>query len=115
MNRIPDATSRVNSQSQTPPNKFSITVRIEPDGREKRLHGRAAWMLKQLINAGKRGVTTLDLPTGVRVSHYIFLLRRSGFIISSPREHHGGAFPSTHSRYTLATPVTIIEDMATAA
>lgn len=100
----------------TPANKkFAITVRIEPDGPTVKLDGRAAWMLTQLIGAGRRGLTTLDLPTGVRVSHYIFLLRRAGFIISSPRESHGGPFPSTHSRYRLETPVTIIDDMATAA
>ncbi|AZO23844.1 hypothetical protein EJ070_26290 [Mesorhizobium sp. M1E.F.Ca.ET.045.02.1.1] len=106
---------RAKSIPTTANKKFSITVKVEPDGRTVKLDGRAAWMLKQLIDAGKRGLTTLDLPAGIRVSHSVFLLRRAGFVISSPRESHGGPFPGTHSRYTLATPVTIIEDMATAA
>ncbi|TIT18095.1 MAG: hypothetical protein E5W70_30460 [Mesorhizobium sp.] len=61
------------------PKKSTITVRIERDGRTKRLDGRAAWMMTKLVEAGKRGVSPLDLPTGVRVAHYIFLLRREGF------------------------------------
>ncbi|RWK53542.1 MAG: hypothetical protein EOR48_22245 [Mesorhizobium sp.] len=92
-----------------------MTVRIEPDGRTKRLDGRAAWMMTKLVEAGKRGVSPLDLPTGVRVAHYIFLLRREGFIISTEHESHGGPFPSTHARYRIETPVTILADVVTAA
>ncbi|MDG4908441.1 hypothetical protein P9228_18615 [Mesorhizobium sp. WSM4898] len=95
--------------------KFSIVVKVEPDGQPVRLDGRAAWMMKKLVEAGKRGITTLDLPPGVRVSHCVYLLRRAGFIISSPRESHGGPFPGTHSRYCLATPISILEDMPVAA
>ncbi|RVD55974.1 MAG: hypothetical protein EOS30_09865 [Mesorhizobium sp.] len=88
---------------------------MEPEGRIIKLDGRAAWMMRELVKAGKRGVTTLELPTGVRVSHFILLLRKAGFVISSPRESHGGPFPSTHSRYSLETEVTIVEDVAVAA
>ncbi|RUZ75627.1 hypothetical protein EN943_20115 [Mesorhizobium sp. M7A.F.Ca.US.006.01.1.1] len=88
---------------------------MEPDGRTVTLDGRAAWMMRELVKVGKRGVTTLELPTGVRVSHYILLLRKAGFTISSPREAHGGPFPSTHSRYKLETSVTILEDLSAAA
>lgn len=98
----------------TAPPKSTVTIRIEPDGRIVRLHGRAGWMMRKLVDAGKRGVTTLDLPTGVRVAHYIFLLRREGFIISTEHESHGGPFPSTHARYRIETPLTVLEDMAVA-
>jgi hypothetical protein len=97
------------------PKKSTITVRIEPDGRIARLDGRAGWMLRELVRAGKLGVTTIELPPGIRISHYILLLRKAGFSISSPREAHGGPFPSSHSRYRLETEVTILEDMAVAA
>lgn len=97
------------------PKKPTITVRIEPDGRTVKLDGRAAWMMRELVKAGKRGVTTIELPPGIRISHYILLLRKAGFSISSPREAHGGPFPSTHSRYRLETEVTIVDDMVTAA
>ncbi|RWB99028.1 MAG: hypothetical protein EOQ56_19265 [Mesorhizobium sp.] len=92
-----------------------MLVRIEPDGRTKRLDGRAAWMMRKLVDAGKRGVSPLDLPAGVRVAHYIFLIRREGFIVSTEHESHGGSFPGTHARYRLETAVTILEDVAVAA
>lgn len=97
------------------PTKSTVTIRIEPDGRIVRLHGRAGRMMRKLVDAGKRGVTTLDLPTGVRVSHYVYLLRRDGFIVSAENESHGGEFPCRHSRYRIETPVTILADVATAA
>ncbi|PAQ09602.1 hypothetical protein CIT26_13520 [Mesorhizobium temperatum] len=87
-----------------------MTVRIEPDGRTKRLHGRAAWMMRELVKAGKRGVTTIELPAGVRVSHAVYLLRREGFIISMQREAHGGEFAGVHGRFRIETPCTIVND-----
>ncbi|WP_434723068.1 winged helix domain-containing protein [Mesorhizobium sp. RIZ17] len=115
MDGIAGDLSPTNTLSVTKPRKSTITVRVEPDGRTVKLDGRAGWMLSKLIEAGKRGLTTLDLPTGVRVSHYILLLRKAGFVISSPLERHGGAFPSSHSRYRLETAVSVVEDMAVAA
>jgi hypothetical protein len=97
------------------PTKSTVTVRIEPDGRTKRLDGRAAWMMRKLVDAGRRGVSPLDLPAGIRVAHYIFLIRREGFIVSTEHESHGGSFPGTHARYRLETPVTIIDPIAVAA
>ncbi|TJV42422.1 MAG: hypothetical protein E5Y02_14730 [Mesorhizobium sp.] len=88
---------------------------MEPDGRTKRLEGRAAWMMTKLVEAGKRGVSPLDLPTGVRVAHYIFLLRREGFVVSTEHESHGGPFPGTHALYRLETEVTVVTDMVAAA
>lgn len=115
MNDIAGHIPQAQSIPVTPPKKSTVTVRIEPDGRTMRLDGRAAWMMRKLVEVGKRGVSPLDLPTGVRVAHYIFLLRREGFIVSTEHESHGGQFPGTHALYRLETEVTILEDMAAAA
>lgn len=104
----------VNSHSKTANKKLTLTVKVQPGGQTVHLEGRAAWAMKQLINAGARGVTPLDLPTGVRMAHYIFLLRRH-FVISTRHESHGGDFGGTHARYTLETSVSITEDIAEAA
>ncbi|TIP87087.1 MAG: hypothetical protein E5X58_31135 [Mesorhizobium sp.] len=77
-----------------------------------RLEGRAAWMIRVLIKAGKRGVTTIELPAGVRVSHSVYLLRKAGFIISMQREAHGGEFSGVHGRFRIETPCSIVEDAA---
>jgi hypothetical protein len=90
--------------------KPALTARIEPDGQIIKFTGRVAWMLRQLVKAGPRGLTTLDLPPGVRVSHHVMMLRRAGLLIESPREPHGGEWAGVHSRYTLRTQVTILED-----
>ena len=90
--------------------RTTVTVRIEPDGREIELSGRVAWMLRKLVEAGPRGLTTLDLQAGTRVSAHVFKLRRAGLSIGSKREPHGGEYPGQHSRYCLDTDVTLIED-----
>ncbi|MBZ9888963.1 hypothetical protein LB559_13520 [Mesorhizobium sp. BR1-1-3] len=115
MNDIAGHPAQAKSNPVSPSKKSTVTVRIEPDGRIKRLDGRAAWMMRKLVEAGKRGVSPLDLPTGVRVAHYIFLLRKDGFTVSTQHESHGGQFPGTHALYRLETEVTILEDMAAAA
>ncbi|TIP06634.1 MAG: hypothetical protein E5X72_00010 [Mesorhizobium sp.] len=115
MSAIAGDLSPINTLSVTQPRKSTIKVKIEPDGRTVKLDNRAAWMMKQLIAAGKRGVTTLELPTGVRVAHYVYLLRREGFSISMERETHGGAFPGVHGKYRLENEVSILEEMAVAA
>ncbi len=100
---------------KTSRDKTALTVRIEPDGRVRKYTGRDAWMLRRLIDVGARGLTTLDLPTGVRASHYIMCLRRSGLSIESPREPHGGEWAGVHSRYKLMTELSVIEDAEAAA
>jgi hypothetical protein len=94
--------------------KFSIVVKVEPDGQPVRLDGRPAWMMRKLVEAGKRGVSTIDLPAGVRVAHYVFCLRRSGFVISTEHVSHGGVFASTHAVYRIESPIVILEDMVMA-
>jgi hypothetical protein len=110
MHSISGDTPLAKSIPTTAAKKSTVTVRIEPDGRIVRLDGRAGWTLTKLVVAGKRGVTPLDLPTGVRVAHYIFLIRKEGFIVSTERERHGGPWAGQHARYRLETPVTIVDD-----
>jgi hypothetical protein len=59
----------------------ALTVQLGE--RKLALTGRKAWALDALINAGFIGLTTLENPAP-RWSHYIWLLRRDGFLIESP-------------------------------
>ena len=76
----------------------------------KKLHiaGRMAWALHELFKAGKSGLTTSSRPAP-RWSDYMYLLRRTGFTITTEHEKHGGAYPGTHARYKLASPIKLIE------
>jgi hypothetical protein len=71
-----------------------------------RVRGREAWMLLQLIYAGKTGVTSVERP-GPRMSHYIMKLRRAGFHIDTVDEQHAGSFAGRHGRYHLRDAVVI--------
>ena len=84
-----------------------IKIRL-PDGSQPSFAGREAWTLRRLVEAGSRGVTTVDHPAP-RWSHYVFKLRRAGLTISTEYEAHGGTYPGTHGRYRLETPVTVVE------
>ena len=65
--------------------KLRILARIEPDGGTHEVVGRDAWALRNLLHAGKAGCTPIDHP-GPRWSHYVFKLRRMGFIIQTIHE-----------------------------
>jgi hypothetical protein len=84
-----------------------IKIRL-PDGSQQSFAGREAWSLRRLVEAGSRGVTTIDHPAP-RWSHYVFRLRRAGLAISTDYESHKGDFPGKHGRYRLETPVTVVE------
>lgn len=88
----------------------SITVRL-PDGSRQTFQGREAWTLRHLLNAGPTGITTLEQPAP-RWSHYVFKLRKAGLVISTDRESHGGAYPGSHGRYRLETPVAVVSEGA---
>jgi hypothetical protein len=64
-----------------------------------------------LIEAGSRGVTTIDHPAP-RWSHYVYKLRRAGLDISTDYEKHSGPFPGNHGRYRLNTLVTVVTEVA---
>lgn len=94
--------------------KLRLIAKIEPDGGVHEVVGRDAWALQNLMTAGKRGCTPIDHP-GPRWSHYVFKLRRMGFVIETIHEDHGGPFAGTHARYVLHSQVTILEEMGRAA
>ena len=83
-------------------------LKIRIGERELTVKGRVAWALDNLVRAGARGVTPLDFPTGCRVAHYVFKLRRDGVGVSTVNERHAGAFAGRHARYVLASPVEIL-------
>lgn len=76
---------------------------------EKTVKGRPAWLLEKLVAAGKSGVSTIDLPAGVRTSHYVLQLRRAMIPVETRFEKHAGEFAGRHARYTLSAPVQIME------
>ncbi len=68
--------------------------------------GRPAWFLLVLLKAGTKGTTTLERPAP-RISHYLFVLRKLGFSVSTEYEAHSGPFGGTHGRFTLLDRVTV--------
>ena len=107
------ATGRASNRVRNPAN--SIIVKIEPDGATVRLAGRPAWVTKELLAAGKRGITAKQYP-GCRVAHYIYKYRRAGLVVEKVEEAHGGDYPGHHARYFLRSQISIVsENMAAAA
>ena len=66
--------------------------------------GRQEWALKQLIDAGETGCTSVTNP-GPRWSSYVHRLRRKGLIIETVYEPHSGSWPGMHGRYFLRSHV----------
>lgn len=87
----------------------AITVVV--DDTPRTYTGRDAWTLDELVRAGERGITPIDNPAP-RLSHYVFRLRKSGLVIETKEEKHAGAYPGTHGRYVLRTPVNVVERRA---
>jgi hypothetical protein len=86
--------------------KFRIKM---PDGSLQTFAGREAWTLRHLVNAGPKGLTTIDHPAP-RWSHYVYKLRKAGLAISTDYEPHRGDFPGTHGRYRLETGVEVVAE-----
>jgi hypothetical protein len=72
------------------------------------VEGRDAWALLQLIEVGDAGCTPIDNPAP-RWSHYVWKLRRAGFVIETVTEAHGGPFAGSHARYMLRSKVRVLE------
>jgi hypothetical protein len=89
--------------------RLKVTFRVLPDGVPTTVVGRDAWMYKELLKVGPRGLTTLENPAP-RISHYIFKLRKAGLLIQSDDERHGGQFSGSHARYRLVSETEVISD-----
>lgn len=83
---------------------IKLAVIVSKEKMPRTYHGREAWALNELIQAGKSGLTTLTRPAP-RWSHYILCLRRSGLTIETKTERHGGPYSGNHGRYILRTKV----------
>ncbi len=80
------------------------------EGQERTLllHGRNAWALAKLVDAGAWGCTPITHP-GPRWSAYVHRLRHDyGLRIETIHEEHTGAFPGYHARYVLRSVVSIV-------
>lgn len=90
---------------------------LQPDGtaRTIQLHGRNAWALSELIEAGERGCTPITHP-GPRWSAYVHRLRHDyGLNIETIHEAHKGAFPGSHARYVLRSKCQVLSSSSEAA
>jgi hypothetical protein len=73
--------------------QISIRVRILPDGKTLTIFGREAWAVRHLIDAGDKGVTTIDTP-GPRWSSYVFDLKAMGLDIETRNEKQEAPSPA---------------------
>ena len=90
--------------------KLTVRFRVLPDGPTLTVTGRDAWALLALVASGARGATPIENP-GPRWSAYVFNLRQLGLTIETVRERHRGAFPGSHARYVLRSPVEVLTPM----
>ena len=92
--------------------RYSISVRILPNGAPFTIVGRDAWALERLIDAGDVGCTPISQPAP-RWSHYIWKIRtKYGIAVETIDEAHGGRFAGTHARYIIRSEVAILRDNA---
>jgi hypothetical protein len=85
-----------------------VALTIEINGAIKKIRGRDAWALIELVTGGIVGVTPIEQPAP-RWSHYIFKLRRAGIIIETIDERHSGSFAGSHARYLFRSPLHVIK------
>ena len=92
--------------------RIHITAAVRAnDGSERTfgVAGRNAWALENLIRAGRRGCSTIDVPAP-RWAGYVHRLRHDfGLNIETVSEPHGGPFAGTHARYVLHDDVRVVE------
>lgn len=87
--------------------KLQIVAKPDSVTAPQTVTGRDAWCLLRLWLAGGQGCTPIEQPAP-RWSHYVFKLRRKGFLIETIDEPHGGPFSGTHARYVLRGQVEIL-------
>jgi len=85
-------------------------IRFKDSDQIHEVEGQEARTLEALHQAGTRGVTALDVSNtwALRLSHYVFKLRKRGLAIDTERERHHGPVPGTHGRYVLRSNIQII-------
>ena len=78
------------------------------DPAPRKVEGRQAWALGELLVRRDRGVSSLE-HVGPRLAHYVMKLRSAGLAIEIVHEDHGGTFKGWHARYVLRSPVEVVE------
>ncbi len=94
--------------------RLEITAAVQEPSSVRNIacSGQVARTLRALVEAGPRGITSLEISSwALRTSHYVFILRRRhDLAIETLREPHDSpAGPGSHGRYILKTPARIIE------
>ncbi|WAX93630.1 hypothetical protein N7E70_018310 [Aminobacter sp. NyZ550] len=107
-------------QTKTGQGKFQLTVMVHPGDTAHERHivvsGRAGWALNELVKAGPAGCSAADFTAGLRLAHFVYLLRHEyELVIETEHEAHGGQFPGSHAVYRLKSPVRILDDSRQAA
>lgn len=91
-------------------NKLSVSVRLQPVGNVVVIKGREAETILALVEAGSRGVTSLDVSRAgwaYRLAAYVHRLKTDyGISIETRRERHDGG---SHGRYFLRSAVEILD------
>jgi hypothetical protein len=87
-------------------NIIALTASVD-GGAPKTFKGRFAQTLDLLLQNGEDGLSSLESP-GIRLSHYVFVLRREGVDIVTDDERHAGPYAGCHARYKLTSPVEVI-------
>ena len=86
-----------------------ITFKVLSTGAVFEVEGQESRTLVALVDAGHRGITSLEVSTwALRLAHYIMKLRRRGLEIDMERERHGGPVPGEHGRYFLRSGIQIL-------
>lgn len=90
--------------------RISMTIiwKTSVNKNEKRLFGRNAWAMRELVQSGRKGCTSIDNPAPAWAA-YVQNLRGMGFDIETVTEPHGGPFKGHHGRYILRSDVTITD------
>jgi len=90
--------------------KNSFLVYAEPEKRTFSLRGRYVLILQQMIEAGPRGITALELKSWTtRLANVIGEFRNKHLLdIETVMEANTGQFGGEHGRYVLRTLVTVL-------
>lgn len=88
--------------------KIKVTLNLNEQPRTFTLQGRLGWTIAHLVQAGSRGITTIERPAP-RIPAYVHELRKMGFQIETEMEPHKGAYSGHHARYRLTCDVQFSE------
>ncbi|MDW9711865.1 winged helix domain-containing protein [Sinorhizobium meliloti] len=86
----------------------------EPCGLPVTFVGREAYTLRKLLDAGDRGISSLD-HVGIRLAHYCMKIRRAGIVIETVKTPQRGEYRGWYGIYKLRSRLSVLEDNTRAA